>query len=441
MAPKKRTKTTQEAGTSSQAPSRAPRTTRTSRASARGNAPHPLGLLNPVHIARYNCLSNRTVVATRYYDEDLLVQLGLLEDIRWLFARGGMEHFIERKDHTYRDLTLEFLSTLHVEVTSGAQCQAGYISFYLLGQFYEMNLGSFNEIFGFPPSLDVPLRAVPRQFNPNAFWFEITGNYNYNTSSCKCTQIRNPCIRVAQRILASSIFARDDSVNVPRLSELYFLSCMLQDERLDPGSFLARQLYSAATSTKGRIVVGGIVTSIARFLGIEPNPDDRVSGSERLDKAAFELMGFCRVEAGRLCWIYPGGRLMPLPNIERTTLHHNQNLSYMPNDDELAQPAPPVPPPSFPGPSSSSRPSYHHYPDLEDTLRSIQDEQASLRAYVASEHAALRDFVQERHDELREMIASQNQYFQDFRACLQTWRDWHLSQPHPPSSPPPPPPF
>jgi len=167
-------------------------------------------------------LSSRSVVATRYYDEELLVQMGLLEDIRWLFARGGMEHFIKRKDHTYRDLTLEFLSTLHVEVTTGAQYQAGYLSFYLLGQFYEMNLSAFNEIFGFPLSLDVTLRKVPCQFNPSAFWFELAGNYNYHTSSCKCTQIRNPCIRVAQRLMASGIFARDDSVNVPRLSELYF---------------------------------------------------------------------------------------------------------------------------------------------------------------------------------------------------------------------------
>jgi len=104
--------------------------------------------------------------------------MGLLEDIRWLFARGGMGHFIKRKDHTYRDLTLEFFSTLHVEVTNGAQCQEGYISFYLLGQFYELNLSAFNEIFGLSSSLNVTLRKVPRQFNPNAFWFEIVENYD-----------------------------------------------------------------------------------------------------------------------------------------------------------------------------------------------------------------------------------------------------------------------
>ena len=55
--------------------------------------------------------------------------MGLPEDIRSLFAWGGVGHFSERKDHTYHDLTLEFLSTLHVEVMNGAQCQEGYILF------------------------------------------------------------------------------------------------------------------------------------------------------------------------------------------------------------------------------------------------------------------------------------------------------------------------
>jgi len=165
--------------------------------------------------------------------------------------------------------------------------------------------------------------------------------------------------------------------------------------------------------------VGGNITSIARFFGIEPNPDDRVSGPKQLDKAAFELMGFCKVEAGRLCWIHPGGRLMPLPNIERTTLRHSPNLHICLVMMKCWLLLPPVPPPFVAGPSSSSQPSSTPYPDLESTLRSIQ-EQAPLRAYVASEHAAVREFVQERHDELQGMIASQNQYFPDFSACLQT---------------------
>jgi len=56
----------------------------------RGNIPHPLGLTNLEHIARYNALSSKLVIATRHYDGDVLNHLGILDDIRWLFARGGM---------------------------------------------------------------------------------------------------------------------------------------------------------------------------------------------------------------------------------------------------------------------------------------------------------------------------------------------------------------
>ena len=60
-------------------------------------------------------------------------------------------------------------------------------------------------------------------------------------------------------------------MNVPQLSKLYFLSCMMDDACVDPRAFLARQLFSASTNTKGRIVIGGIITSIARFLNVKSN--------------------------------------------------------------------------------------------------------------------------------------------------------------------------
>jgi len=78
-----------------------------------------------------------------------------------------MGQFIEIRDDTYRDLTLEFLSTLHMEVTSGLRCQEVHISFYLDRVFYELSLSIFNSIFGFPQSMDLPYQHVPKEFNPN----------------------------------------------------------------------------------------------------------------------------------------------------------------------------------------------------------------------------------------------------------------------------------
>ena len=77
------------------------------------------------------CLSNRQILITKYYDDELLNQMGLLDYIRWSFARGIIGQFIGLRDHTYCNLTLEFLSDLHVDIIQGSRCQEGYISFYL----------------------------------------------------------------------------------------------------------------------------------------------------------------------------------------------------------------------------------------------------------------------------------------------------------------------
>ena len=123
MTPTNRQRSIEEVRSSSQELIRPQRTSRTfTNARAQGNIPHPLGLTHPDHVARYTCLNECIVVATRYYDEELLARLEMLDDIRWLFTRGGMEHFLEIKEHTYRNLTVEFLGTLHVEVTRGPQC-------------------------------------------------------------------------------------------------------------------------------------------------------------------------------------------------------------------------------------------------------------------------------------------------------------------------------
>ena len=54
-------------------------------------------------------------------------------------------------------------------------------------ELYELNLGTFNSIFGFLPSIDLPNQQVLLEFNPNAFWGELSGNVRYNTSTSKCT--------------------------------------------------------------------------------------------------------------------------------------------------------------------------------------------------------------------------------------------------------------
>jgi len=64
---------------------------------------------------------------------------------------------------------------------------------------------------------------------------------------------------------------------------------MFDGIHLDLGLFLARQLHSAIVSPKGRILIGGIVTAIARFSGIEPNPRVELSDLSGLIKLFLKL--------------------------------------------------------------------------------------------------------------------------------------------------------
>ena len=177
--------------------------------------------------------------------------------------------------------------------------------------------------------MDLSYLHVPKEFNSNTFWYEISGNYRYDTSN-EGTVIQNPGIHVGQSLLACVLFDMEDSLNVSRLLELYFLCSMLEGD----WSFLVNQLYSAATTSAHRIVIRDLNTSIAKFVGAQSILNDRLEGSERFNLVAFEQIKFCKVDGRRICWIYRGNRLTPLPNVDCTCLLNLANLYFFSGDEE-----------------------------------------------------------------------------------------------------------
>jgi len=67
---------------------------------------------------------------------------------------------------------------------------------------------------------------------------------------------------------------------------------------------------------------------------------------------AFERIKFCKVDGGRISWIYRENQLMPFLNVDRTSLLNWANLYFLPGDEELARPAPPPAPSQSMGCSS-----------------------------------------------------------------------------------------
>ena len=115
---------------------------------------------------------------------------------------------------------------------------------------------------------------MPREFNRNAFWCTLTGNYQYDVSHSKGIIIQNACIIVSQCVFAYGVFAQEDSLNASRLFELHFFYSILEGIQIGPGSFFDNQLLSVATSSASRIVIRGLITAISWSVGIKPNPED-----------------------------------------------------------------------------------------------------------------------------------------------------------------------
>jgi len=77
---------------------------------------------------------------------------------------------------------------------------------------------------------------------------------------------------VAQKLLACGLFAREDTLKVARLFELYFLYSMLQGDYLHPGSVLFSQLHSAAISSTQRIMIGALLPALLCLLVLTYTP-------------------------------------------------------------------------------------------------------------------------------------------------------------------------
>ena len=88
-------------------------------------------------------------------------------------------------------------------------------------------MSAFNSIFGFLLRMDLPYFHVPKEFNPNVFWHELSRDHRYDTNNFKGTIIQNPCILVAQRLLACGLFTREDSINMPAcLNYIFHIACL-----------------------------------------------------------------------------------------------------------------------------------------------------------------------------------------------------------------------
>ena len=97
----------------------------------------------------FEVLAERTISHTRYPDFSMLVALGLTDSVQFMFTQMSWDRFSDAKHPTYRNLTLEFLSSFNYRPNLGLGPARGIVSFRLFGRSYRLNQGELAWLLGF----------------------------------------------------------------------------------------------------------------------------------------------------------------------------------------------------------------------------------------------------------------------------------------------------
>lgn len=91
----------------------------------------PVIFRDPVQEQRYAMLSQRPMLLTRYPNSSCMEALGIEPSVSHLCNQLQWDEYTDVMHVTYRNLTLEFLSSLTYEPYVGHTSDGGYINFRL----------------------------------------------------------------------------------------------------------------------------------------------------------------------------------------------------------------------------------------------------------------------------------------------------------------------
>ena len=326
----------------------APKRSRTqgssSRAAARPEAITPatfgLRLQEQVHRDRFDTLCKRPIVPTRYLDFDLVNVLGIREDIDYLAESLHWSQFIHIQEVAYIGLVYEFLSTLEVQLLKGPNMREGLCTFRLDNRDRQLVLQEIAQIFYFRhvDHRDPCTEGQAVFCDVHSLWDAIAdGQYSPKTS--KATAITSPPLRLLHRFMTHTIFGRGEGgENQANKKEMIFLYAALHPGcRLNSAAFMMSHIHLVAARGAGSIAIGGLITSIARYFGI--NLENRLDAIPPLPIGAESLhkMGVLLVHRGIYYWMIDQARRLyaPLPDPARTSITEGRNWRLLPRPTDL----------------------------------------------------------------------------------------------------------
>lgn len=175
-----------------------------------------------------------------------------------------------------------------------------------------MTLADVNQVYRFPVNES---RYTPRAFQENLFWMEITSETRFSPNNARASSISNLCIQYVHRILANTIFGKGDRDGMVHQTELLILWSMLYDFRINISFYIVKQFTKVACTTRGAIVLGGLITLIVLTLDIDIFGMRHSTGGTHINiDACIVIRMIARQENGDCLLFKNSSHTIPLPN-------------------------------------------------------------------------------------------------------------------------------
>ncbi|KAG7599425.1 Integrase catalytic core [Arabidopsis suecica] len=241
--------------------------------------------------------SQHEFLGTRYPHRETMVELGISDDVEYLFRQCHLHTHMFRPMEGFREETIQFLSSLGVVIYEDqsvieSKKSVGYLIFNVYEREYTLTIEQLEVLFGFPSGPG----TIPwfEREELLSFWKTIGDeNKEFSSSRSKGSEIRSPVLRYFHKALASAFFARETTGTLVNgeleimdiaLRDLLYSTCdgivMRGDQSGTSISFyLLEQLLSYRgwverlnkLETKGVMAMGGLVTPILTLASKKTN--------------------------------------------------------------------------------------------------------------------------------------------------------------------------
>lgn len=246
-------------------------------------------------------LQKKTVENTQMVDLETLRKLGVEEDFLHLTSRVGFCPIFWQHEHNCYEMdTREFLSSLQLKRDEN---DLRFIKFRLCNTTHRVYFNALRSWFGFLHDTTTDTLSFREGWDRDIFWEQITGKSKAPNDEYRARFISHPVLRIIQRALACTIFARGETLNRGNQIDLMLMDNMLRpDPDIPDLALLMVQHWLDLQKSKrsgSKIKIGLFVQIIKTGLGLADFPGRGLcSGPTSLNPESLQLQHFIKIHRG-----------------------------------------------------------------------------------------------------------------------------------------------